>query len=82
MLKNIVKFSLILAVLLGRVASIVQQIEKDNIYVKRKYTPLYEKDTKQNQNKPMETAQKVHCLNRKLGVRSIMFLMIRFLTSQ
>ena len=33
--------------------------EQEYIYKlsRRKYTPLYEKDTKQNQNKPMETTK-------------------------
>ena len=35
---------------------ICKEYKKESNMSQRKYTPLYEKDTKQNQNSPMETS--------------------------
>ena len=37
---------------------ICKEYKKESNMSQRKYTPLYEKDTKQNQNSPMETTVK------------------------
>ena len=43
-------------IILGKLDySLYGQRNKNHLYMEQKYTPLYEKDIKQNQNKPIET---------------------------